>query len=199
MREGVFKAIGDGYLLAYAAAGVEFHADRLRWQGDELKGELAVMCGIVGGRAVDGCLARGTFNFSSLRARDEHAKYLKKRARTGDEWPWLEWLEELCERTVRDLRNGLPAVLLRDVPLPGPNVEHVVEDWHLPSRYRSLAYWPIGVARRFLKKRAMSSSSSEDDVELFGNWSSLGVTCRTCPEFADSSAATDSAFQLPSV
>src|SRR5437899_3056489 len=133
MSETLFRVVGDGYVMTMPRAGVEFHANRLRWQGDDLKGELAVMCGIVGGRAIDGCLSRGTFNFSSQYARDQLQKYLQKRSRTtSNEWAWLDWLDELAERIIRDLREGLPGVLLRDVPMPGPDVEHSIDGWRFP-------------------------------------------------------------------
>jgi hypothetical protein len=130
VADSFFRLVGDGYVLTLPAHGLEFHADRLRWQNDELKGELAIMCGIVGGQAIDGCLSRGTFNFSSHRARDEQAKYLTKRARTN-QIPFLAALEELCERVTRTLREGLPGVLLRDVPLPGAETQLVVNGWPL--------------------------------------------------------------------
>jgi hypothetical protein len=134
-----FRAIGDGYVLTIAEHNVELHADRLSWRSDELRGELAVMCGIVGGRAIDGCLSRSTFNFSSQRARDEHAKLLARRARTN-ELHWGDYLEELCELTIRALREGLPAILLRDVPLPGPEIEHNVNGWRVSAEDATIAF-----------------------------------------------------------
>jgi hypothetical protein len=54
VAESLFRKVGDGYVLTVPAHELEFHAERLRWRDDDLKGELAVMCGIVGGRAIDG-------------------------------------------------------------------------------------------------------------------------------------------------
>ena len=139
MAESLFRKNGDGYVLTVPTEGLEFHAERLRWRDDDLKGELAVMCGLVGGRAVDGCLSRSTYNFSSQRARDEHAKYLVKRARTS-QLPFADYLEELSERIIRDQRDGLPAMLLRDVPMPGPEVEHSIDGWRLPAHDVAIAF-----------------------------------------------------------
>ncbi|MGE3576791.1 MAG: hypothetical protein AB7J35_22265 [Dehalococcoidia bacterium] len=139
MADSLFRKIGDGYVLAVPSHELELRAERLRWRDDDLKGELAVMCGILGGRAIDGCLSRSTYNFSSQRARDEHARSLAKRARTN-QLPFADYLEEFSERIIRDQRDGLPAVLLRDIPMPGPDVEHSIDGWHLPAHDVAIAF-----------------------------------------------------------
>ena len=121
-------------------SNVELTIERLRWDRDELKGELGVFCGIVGGRAVDGCLTRGTYNLSSQRARDDQAKYLIRRSRTNDV-PWLEWLEEFSQRVIQAYRAGAPAMLLRSVPTPTSDDEYNVNGWMLPKQDPTIVLW----------------------------------------------------------
>jgi hypothetical protein len=140
--------------------------DRLRWQGDDLKGELAVMCGIIGGRAVDGSLSRSTFNFSSQRARDEHAKFLTRRARTN-QLPWLDWLEELCERTIRAMREGLPGCLLRDVPLPGPDRLNQINGWPLPADDATVTFGDAETGKSILGMYVAGTLSAQGIPTLY--------------------------------
>jgi hypothetical protein len=135
----IFRSEGDGYVMVAPDHGVEFHVQRLRWQGDDLKGELAVHCGYVEGRAIDGCLSRGTFNFSSPHARDQHGQLLARRSHAS-KLPWSDWLEALYEHITHDLRHGLPGVLLRDVPEPGPEVEHNINGWRIPANDPTIVF-----------------------------------------------------------
>ena len=95
----VFRTIGEGhYHVAFPDHGIEFDVDRLRRDRHELHGELAVSCGIIGARAIDGVLSIGSFNISSPRMRQERAKLLAERARTNGKIDWLGMLEEVCQR-----------------------------------------------------------------------------------------------------
>jgi hypothetical protein len=167
----MFRSVGDGYVLTIPTAGVELHAERLRWVSDDLKGELSIVCGIVGGRAIDGCLSRGTFNFSSQRARDEQAKYLARRARTSStEWPWLDWLEEFCERIIRDSREGLPAVLLRDVPAPGPEREHLINGLALQADDATVAFGDAEAGKSLMSLYTAGTLSASGVPTLYADF-----------------------------
>ena len=70
-----FSASGEGrYVFGIPDLQLEFDVDRLRRERHELKGELAVRCGLAGARAVNGnSLSLADFNLSSARARTERA------------------------------------------------------------------------------------------------------------------------------
>ena len=81
----IFRTLENGvYSFADAEHGLEFRVDRLRRDRHELVGELSVSTGILSARTTDnGILCAGSFNFSYPRSRDEWAKRLAERARTG--------------------------------------------------------------------------------------------------------------------
>src|SRR5262245_21063405 len=83
-RRVKLSELHDGFRLVEPALGVEFELTRLRRDryGD-LVGELAVSCGILGAKVIDGTLSIGTFNVSNPRGRHERAKQLAERARTN--------------------------------------------------------------------------------------------------------------------
>lgn len=80
-------------------------------------------CHLPGARTIDdGILNIGDFNLTSIRSRQERAKYLATRAQTqDDDLDWLGLLEELSQRILAADRAGQPAVSLRDVPRPEPD------------------------------------------------------------------------------
>src|SRR5215510_7513848 len=98
------------YKFEVPGCGIIFEGDRLRWDHEELKGELAVRCSLPGVRSNNGCLSIGNFNFSSPRARQEQAKLLKERAQTSGDVDWRGFLEEFCQRVIEAERTGDPDV-----------------------------------------------------------------------------------------
>src|SRR5262245_9861506 len=87
----LFRKLEDGYVGTFVDAETECHADRLRWERDELFGQLSISCGLIGARATDnGLVSFGTFNFSSSRARRERAKEIADRVRARG--PQLDFL-----------------------------------------------------------------------------------------------------------
>ena len=118
-----FQQVGNGlYRLTLPTLGLEFTVDRLRRKWGELVGELTVSSSMAGARTVNGVLSVADFNLSNLRARQERAKYLAKRARTtSDEFDWDGLLEEFVQRVLTAERAGQPAVLLREVDRPSPD------------------------------------------------------------------------------
>ena len=114
-----FRAAGDGrYVFAIPDLQIELDVDRLRREKQELKGELAVRCGLAGARTVNGdSLSVADFNLSSARARAERARQLDKLTGAG-QLDWERLLEEFCQRVLTAEREGQPATLLREVPRP---------------------------------------------------------------------------------
>lgn len=148
----IFRTLGEShYWLANADAGVEFDADRLRRDRGELVGELTVSCGLAGARVIDdGVLSVGTFNFSSPRTRQEHAKRLAERARTNGKLDWLAHLEEVCQRVITAERTGKPAIVLRDVPRPAADSEHDVDGFRFPQQHATIPFGDGGACKSLL-------------------------------------------------
>src|SRR4030095_1564280 len=101
VTDALFRRTEDGYRVTFAAYELEFAVDRLRWERDELFGTLAVACGLIGARTVDGLLSMGTLNFSSTRARRERAKELSERVRVKEQLDFIGMLEEVCQRVLK--------------------------------------------------------------------------------------------------
>jgi hypothetical protein len=136
------------YWAANSDVGVEFDADRLRRDRGELVGELTVTCGLAGAKVIDdGVLSVGTFNFSSPRTRQEHAKRLAERARTNGKLDWLAHLEELCQRVITAERTGRPAIVLRDVPRPAADSEHDVDGFRFPQAHPTIGFGDGGACK----------------------------------------------------
>jgi hypothetical protein len=154
--DGRFEARVDGsYRLAFIAESVEFTADRLRWDRDELVGQLAVFTGLPGARVVDdGCVSIGSFNFSAPRTRQERAKSIAERLRAGGKIDVLAMLEELCQRTLRAERRGQPSVALRDVPKPSPDAEHDVDGLRFPKHHPTYIFGDGGTGKSLTVLRA---------------------------------------------
>jgi hypothetical protein len=149
VADALFRKIDDGYLVTFVAHEAEFAADRLRWDRDELFGQLSVACGLIGARTFDGSVSLGTFNFSSTRARRERAKEIGERVRANG-LDWIGMLEETCQRILQAERRGEPAVLLRDVPRPDPDDEFNVEGFRFPKRHPTIAFGDGGSAKSTL-------------------------------------------------
>ena len=148
----IFKVLADGhYRLADPEHGIEFDADRLRRDRGDLIGELAVSCGLTGARVVDdGMLSVGTFNFSSPRARQEHAKRLAERARANGKIDFHGKLEELCQRVITAERTGAPAIVLRELPRPAADVDHDVDGFRFPQHHGTILFGDGGACKSLL-------------------------------------------------
>jgi hypothetical protein len=146
----IFRAVGDShYFAAYPDKSIEFDIDRLRRdRGGELFGELTVCCGLAGARVIDdGVLSVGTFNFSSPRTRQEHAKRLAERARTNGRLDWLACLEEVCQHVIRADRAGAPSVDLRELPRPVADVDHDVDGFKFPQHHPTMLFGDGGACK----------------------------------------------------
>jgi hypothetical protein len=148
----IFKVLAEGhYRLVDAEHGIECDADRLRRDRGELIGELSVSCGLTGARVIDdGVLSVGTFNFSSPRTRQEHAKRLAERSRTSGQLDWHRYLEELCQRVIKAERTGPPAVNLRHLPRPEADVDHEVDGFRFPQHHPTILFGDGGACKSLL-------------------------------------------------
>jgi hypothetical protein len=172
MTDGLFTPLGEsGYRLTFAQPGIQFDLDRLRRERHELHGELAVSCGIIGARAIDGLLSVGTFNVSSPRARQERARLLAERARTRDaEIDWLALLEELCQRTLAAERKGAPAVLLAEVRRGPVEVTFDVQGWRLLRSHLTLLFGDGGTLKSLIALRVLAELAQRGTPVLYADW-----------------------------
>lgn len=145
-----FRRIDDGrYRMTLEGLGVQFDVDRLRRKWDELHGELSVKCTLAGAKTYGDVLSVADVNLSSQRARQERAEYLASRSRAED-LDWLGLLEEFVQRVLAAERAGQPAVVLRDVPRPGPDDSHVVDGLPLLMRHPLIVFGDGGAAKSYL-------------------------------------------------
>lgn len=138
----------NNHRLELRQIGIVFEAERLRRERDELIGELRVFCHLPGARTVNGTLATADFNFSSLRARQDRAKFLKERARTNGDIDWYALLEEFVQGVFNTEREGDPAVDLRSVPKPTAD-EISIHGLAFPRRHPSILFGDGGSAKSY--------------------------------------------------
>jgi len=148
VANALFRRIDGGYLVTFVAYELQFAADRLRWDRDELFGQLSIACGLVGARTFDGSVSVGTFNFSSTRARRDRAKELAERVRAS-KIDFVGMLEEVCQRILEAERRGEPALILRDVPIPDPDDEYNVDEFRFPKRHGTIVFGDGGTAKSY--------------------------------------------------
>jgi hypothetical protein len=139
----------DAYRLDLPTLGITFEADRLRRDHHELVGELCVRCDLPGVHTIDGVLSVADFNFSSLRARSTHAKFLAERANIKD-IDWLSLMEEFCHRVNQADRAGQPAVDLRTLPTPDSDGVLEIEGFHLLLHHPSILFGDGGASKSYL-------------------------------------------------
>lgn len=168
----IFRRLGNAhYRLADAEHGIEFDVDRLRRdRNGELVGELAVACGMLGTRAIDGRLSIGAFNLSSVRSRQERGRALAQQARTGNKIDFLAALEELCQRVLTAEREGTPAVDLRDVPRPAPDAEIDVDGLRLPAAHASILFGDGGTLKSFTALHILGRLAIEGRSVALFDW-----------------------------
>lgn len=147
-----FLARDDGYVLELAELGVTVTIDRLRRRSDELIGELVVRCDLAGALRVsdDGVLTAADFNVSSLRARQDRASWLARRAQTGELLDWAGVLEVFCLRVLEAERQGQPVTHLRDVPKPTADEFFEVLGWRVPRRHPACLFADGGSLKSYL-------------------------------------------------
>ncbi|MFN8629041.1 MAG: hypothetical protein U0838_01590 [Chloroflexota bacterium] len=141
-----FRPAGEGrYILELPRLALTLDLDRLRRDRGYLHGELIVRCGLPGTRSADGVLYAGDVNVSTPPGRDL-VSLLSLRANVASlDWP--ELLGDLSARVLAAERHGAPAVLLRDVPRPGPDEDVVVDGVRVLLRHPMMLFGDGGVAK----------------------------------------------------
>ncbi len=141
----------DHYRLTVADLGVTLDVDRIRRERHQLVGELLVRCDLPGALTRDGVLSVADVNLSSVRARQERARYLGARAQTNNrEVDWTGLLEELAQQVLEAERRGQPAVDLRTLPRPAPDDALEVDGLTLPRRHASIIFGDGGAAKSYM-------------------------------------------------
>lgn len=145
-----FTRIGEGhYRLDVREVGMVLDINRLRRESEALVGELVVRCNLPGAATYEGILSAGDLNLSSVRARQDRAKYLAQRARS-DEIDFAGLLEELAFRVIGADREGEPMVLLRDIPKPAADDGISVENLPLLRRHPVILFGDGGAAKSYV-------------------------------------------------
>ena len=161
------------YVFAIPDLQLAFDVDRLRRERHELKGELAVRCGLAGARAVNGdSLSVADFNLSSARARTERARHLGKLA-DATEIDWDRLLEEFCQRVLTAEREGKPAVLLREFPRPVD--DHLdVDGVRLHRRHPVILFGDGGTAKSYTALYLAGQLQNRGLRVLYADWEFAG-------------------------
>jgi len=142
--------MSDCYRFSMPGLDLTFEVDRLRRDRQDLLGELTVRCGLPGAKTINGCLSTGDFNFSSVRARQERAKFLAQRAGTNGKVDWLGLLEDFCQRVFEAERTGDPFVRLRDLPRPERGDDIIIHHGlTFPRRHPSIIFGDGGDAKSY--------------------------------------------------
>jgi len=147
------------------ALGLVFDVDYLRRDRHQLHGELTV------GRG-EQILAAGDFNFSSVRARTERARYLE--SRTSMKLDWTGMLEELAQRVLAAEREGEPAVSLREIPCPTPDDTLTVEGLPLLARHPVIWFGDGGTAKSYLALYVAGQLAKRGHRVGFFDWELAG-------------------------
>ena len=168
-----FLAIGDGaYQLEVPELGIVFNVDRLRRRSDELIGELTVRCDLPGAQRVsdEGVTVAADVNLSSVRARQDRASLLAKRAQTGDSFDWYGALEYFCQRVIQAERTGQPAILLRDVPKPSPDTAWTIHRLPILREQPMILFGDGGSGKSLLALSIAGELAARGVPTLYADW-----------------------------
>lgn len=146
-----YRKIGDRHVVVFAEDNTEFTADRLRWERDELHGQLSVATGLLGARATgdsDGLISFGTFNFSSPRAARDRAKDLADRSRAS-KIDWIGRLDEVRHHILKAERQGSPSIDLRTATKPPADDEFNIDGFRFPKRHATILFGDGGTAKSY--------------------------------------------------
>lgn len=160
-----FAREGLGYVMRVPDLSIEMALDRLARVRGELKGELAVDCGLPGTRSVDGHLYAAGFNVSAGPQRGAVARQLAKRANTGD-IDWEDLLEDFCRRVMAAEREGDPIEKVGALPIPIGESYRL--DPILPLEQTTILYGDGGTGKSTLA--AALAVSVQEGVALLDRW-----------------------------
>lgn len=143
--------VGDRHTVTFPEDSTEFTIDRLRWDRDELHGQLSVATGLIGIRSageIDWLLSFGSFNFSSTRAARDRARELAERSRAS-KIDWLGRLDEVRHYVLRAERRGAPSIDLRTAARPPADDELNVDGFRFPKRHATILFGDGGTAKSY--------------------------------------------------
>lgn len=169
-----FETVAEGhYRLTSAGLGVEFDVDRLRRERHEMIGELAVSCGILGAKTIDGVLSVGTINLSKTGDRFRWAKHLEERSNTKGQKGTVDWLgmvDELAQHVLKAEREGAPSVVLRELPRPEPADEIEIDGVPILDRHPMILFGDGGTAKSYLALRWAGEMTRRGLRVLYADW-----------------------------
>lgn len=115
-----FRALSETrYLLDLPTVRLQFEIDRLHRQHGDLTADLAVRFECAGAATYNGILSSGRLNLDSVTARATRGKQLQQKARLSvDEIDFSALLDELVIRVSAAEREGKPAIVLGEMPMP---------------------------------------------------------------------------------
>lgn len=141
---------GQGrYTLTVKSIGVVLSVGRIRFDRQEILGDLVVQCGLPGVRTRSGRVSAGTLNLSSAHAIHQWARLLEERT-DAIELDWHGYLDELSEYVIAAERTGADAIDLRTVISPPLDDAHSVLGFTLPRRHPSVLFGDGGSAKSLL-------------------------------------------------
>lgn len=141
----------EGYRLTDAVHGIVLEVTRLRRERQDLRGELAVSCRMLGARQSEGgFVSVANFNLSNARERKERAFVLAERSR-APKVDWTTLLEELCQRVLAAERQGEPSVALRDLPAPSRDEEFSIDGLTFPAKHGAILFGDGGTLKSYLQ------------------------------------------------
>ena len=107
---------GVGYQLRIDDMGIQFDLSRVRTRFNETHGLLLVSATFRGARTIgDNILTAADFNVSTLRSRQDRARYCAERA-NAPEIDWAGLIDDLCLRVLEHEERGHPEVAMEDIP-----------------------------------------------------------------------------------
>lgn len=154
---------------------IELRVERLhRERGGELMGELALLSALPGTRAVDGVAHVANFNLSSDRTRTERAKIFAERLNVKElDVPML--LEEFCQRVIAAERQGVPAVLMREIPPLAADAEIEVDRGvRLLRQHPVILFGDGGDAKSYLGLYWAARMAARGARVLYADWEFAG-------------------------
>jgi len=172
--------------MDYMGKGIRFEVDRLRREHNELIGELTVYCHLPGAKTIantEGVLISGDFNFSSIRARQERAKLLAMRARSGDQVDWYGLLEEFCLGVLARERHGDDSIDIWDLALPPAEDDFSIHGIFLPRRLPSILFGDGGSAKSYFGLYLAGQLAKQGINVAFCDWEMSGTEHRQRMEY----------------
>jgi hypothetical protein len=176
-----FIIVGEGtYRVEVPDLNLTLQVDRLRRRGDELVGELIVMSDLAGSLRItdEGIISAADFNLSSVRARQDRATLLGKRAQTQGQHDWYATLEYLCHRVIQAERTGAPSVLLADVPQPEPDRTWAWHGLPIPQQDPMIWFGDGGTGKSLLALALAGELAARGVPTLYVDWETTAAEHR---------------------